>query len=345
MSSVKRKGERVTLKEVAKHAGVSTATVSYVINNTRYVSDKLKSSVLNAVDELGYSPNNIARSLRSNQTYTIGLIVSNVENPFYTEIARAIEEKAYSEGYSVIICNSEDDILKETNYLKLLQSKRLDGIILAPAPGENEHLYYVLQENSMPIVLLNRKLDVEGIPIIKINNRHSAERCVNHLIETHGYRDIGAVIGSVETLLSKDRYDGFVHALNSFGLPVRNEWIIHGNSSFAGGYKALKHLMGKDKRPEAIFIGGSLMYLGVLSALKELHLKCPEDIALIGFSEMRFSHLLEPPLSTIHQPAKKLAELSLEVLLQQISGIERKQNAFELETELIIRNSCGCNKM
>lgn len=330
-----------TIKDVSKKANVSIATVSHVLNNTKFVSEGVKQKVLEAVRETGYTPNKIAKSLKMNRSKTIGLIVTYIENPIYSKLFRVIEEAAQLQGYTVIVTNSSDDPAMEAMQIELLLSNRIDGLIVVPAKNST------LKESSVipadfPVVLLNRRLDREQATNIVIENKKAAYEAVKHLIEKHHYRSIAAVIGASSNMLSSEREAGYSEALLDHQLEVRRDWIVEGHSTFQGGFLAAQQLMELPHPPRAIFVSGTNMMLGVLLQLKKMGVKCPDDIALIGFSDSTVNPLMDPPLSSIAQPTSEMGAMAVERMIQKIEGTENEPQTVILPCTMNYRRSCGC---
>jgi len=330
-----------TLREVADRSGVSTATVSYVLNNTRYVSPVLRSKVLAAVQETGYRPNSLARSLRCKRTHTLGLIVSDVVNPFFTEVARGAEDKASQLGFSIVLCNSDEDVGKEQHYVELLLDKQIDGLIIAPSPGEHSFLE-PLRSSGFPTVLVNRSLPGFSLTTIMVDNERATYDATEHLI-SHGHSDIAALLSLPGSRLTAERQLGYESALRDHGLEVRFDLMVNGLSTVEGGAEASKALMSRSNPPTAIISMSTLMTLGALRAFKEMGVKCPEQVALVGFGEAIWSSVTDPPLTAIAQPAKAIGAGAVDLVEGLISSPPSGRPELRvMPCELIIRRSCGC---
>ena len=329
-----------TINDVARLAGVSTTTVSHIINGTRYVSDDLKERVEKAIAELGYRPNSMARGLRRGESKTIGLIVPDNSNPFFAEILRSIENIGYSSGYSVILCNSDSDIQKEIAYTDLLFAKQVDGIVFITTTNSCEHLQQ-LTDGGIPIVVIDRDIPLKGTDVLLVDNFQGGYDATRYLIEL-GHRNIACITGPSRFTPSADRVNGYKKALTETGIEVNDDWIVAGDFQFLGGENGVEQLLSLSNRPTAIFACNDLMALGAMRSLRKAHLSVPKDISLIGFDDISLTSVVSPALTTVAQPIQKISELAFELL---INRIQKKSDAFEekrvvLPTQLIIRESC-----
>ena len=330
----------VTLRDVARRAGVSTSTVSHVLNGTRPVSEELRRRVLDAMHELGYEPNAVARSLKVNRSNTIGLIISDISNPFFTAVVRGVEDVAQARGYTVILCNSDEDVAKETTYLKVLRSKRVDGLILAPAGRPHEYLRNLVKAD-FPLVFLDRDIEGLGVAAVLLDNEGAARQAVRHLVDL-GHRRIGMITGRPSISTTTERLAGYLAALREAGLPVDERLIVSGGSSIEGGRAAANALLDLDPRPTAIFSANNLMTIGALVAIDARGLSIPEDIALVGFDDFPWSGVLRPRLTTVAQPTYELGRMAAEVLLRRLAGSRSEPpERVVLPGKLTVRESCG----
>jgi len=328
------------ISDIAKRAGVSTATVSHVLNNTRYVSPELRARVERVAQELGYRPNLVARSLRLKRTRTLGFIVSDIRSPFYSEVARAVEEQASSFGYNVIVCNSDENYTRELASIETLISKRIDGLILAPTLGDHRFLKEVAKL-WFPILLINRRLDGLGLPCISTDNRAGAYEAVRHLIQA-GHRRIGAIGGLRALSTTADRLEGYQAALQEAGLPILEELIWLGRPTVEEGQRAAEKLLGLESPPTALFAFSTMLTLGVMATLKSRNLRCPEDVAFVGFSDTLWCSFTNPPLTTVAQPAREVGLKACQLLLEVLQGKPLPDETYLIPPTLIHRSSCGC---
>lgn len=330
-----------TIKDVSRNAGVSIATVSNVLNNTKYVSDDVKKRVYTAIEKTGYIPNKIARSLKIKKTNTIGLIVNYIENPLYSGLFREIERKASAKGYSVIVCNTSDNAAAEAKQIEILLSNHVDGLIIVAAKN-SEIKKRNLIPPEFPVVFVNKKVDGFDAASVVIENKKAAYEAVSHLINAHSLEQIAIVIGEKANKLSKEREQGYLTALKDHNLPFDKNLVIEGGSTFQGGVTAAEKLLASEKEPNAIFVTGTTMLLGVMLQMKKAGVKCPEDISIIGFSDTNINLLMDPPLSSVAQPIENIAENALDSILKQV-----EDGVFDKETTILpctinYRRSCGC---
>lgn len=326
-----------TMSAVAQLAGVSNATVSRVMANKPHVRPEVRERVWKAVHELGYRPNRVARSLRAQSSRIIGLIISDIQNPFFTSVVRAIEDVAHEQGFSIILCNSDEDPVKEQLYLDLMHDENVAGIILCPTREDNANLQkYPL--DSIPLVTLDRRLvNIEADGIL-IDNIESTRAMINHLIN-NGYRRVGAVIGTSDFTTGRERREGYITALAAHGLPFMPELLIQALPKEAEGYRATEQLLSLPEPPKAIFAGNNLLTLGALKAIRAHNLHIPRDIALAGFDEMPWSSLIEPGISVVEQPTYELGRTAAEVLLRRLETPTRPTREVILKGKLILRGS------
>jgi LacI family transcriptional regulator len=327
----------ITMKDVGKLAGVSATTVSHVVNKSRFVSDNVKKRVLKAMEELNYQPNAIAKSLRQKSTLTIGLIISDISNPFFTGMVRGVEDTAAKFGYNLILCNTDENPDKERDYLHILRQKQIDGIIMAPTSGNS---YYIgdLVKKGFPIVFIDRYLKEVDAPSVLVNNEEGAYQAIKHLIYL-GHKEIGAIIGLDNITSTSERLNGYRRAVEEFGLTVKNSLIKQGNSKVAGGYQATLELLDIPSPPTAIFAANNLMTIGVMNALRSKSIRCPQDVAVIGFDDFEWASTFRPYLTTVAQPVYELGSKAAEVLIKRIR--KEKSGNILLGCNLIVRESCG----
>lgn len=327
-----------TIKDVAAAAGVSFSTVSHVLNNSRPVSPEARSSVEAAIRQLNYVPSGVARSLKVRATSTVGLLIPNGINPYFAELARGVEDFYERNGYCVILCNSDDDLEKQSNYLRVLLEKRIDGLVIASAGGDRD-LADTLGHLNIPVVIVDR--DVAGVSAdtVQIDHEAGARLAANHLIEL-GHRKIACISGPAAVGVSVQRIRGFRRALEEAGIAVRSDWIVEGDFSSPGGYGAAQLLL-KDP-PTAIFAGNDMMGLGVLRALAERGLKVPDDVAVIGFDNVELGQFFYPALSTVGHSVRQIGEIAARALLQRMSGEEKaRPRRLTIAPALFMRESTG----
>lgn len=330
-----------TIKDVAKKARVSVTTVSHVINGTRFVSDELSNRVLTAMEELNYRPNILARSLRGGESKTIGLIIPDISNAFFAEIARVIEDEGFSAGYNVILCNSDNDVEKEANYINLLLSKQVDGVIFISAGGKPSHLLE-FQSHRTPIIIADRDVQNGNADTVLINNELGGYLATKYLISL-GHRRIACVTGGSSFTPSSNRADGCKRAHQEAGLKIDSNLIATGNFRFDGGEKWMEHFLNIDSPPTAVFFCNDMMAIGAYKVLREGNVKVPEAISIIGFDDIPMASIISPSLTTIAQPIKAIGQVTVELLVSRIQNQDADEpyQQIELNPELIIRESCS----
>ncbi len=328
-----------TMRQVAERAEVSPSTVSHVINKTRFVSEETRLRVLEAMRELGYRPNILARSLRRGETHTIGLILPDSANPFFAEIGRKIEEAAFQENYSVILCNTEGDFEKEHWYVDVLGKKQVDGIIFVGTGDQNDSLR-TLFDQEIPVVLVDRDLPNIEVDAVLTDNLQGGQLATSHLLELGHWR-IGCVTGPSHLTPSAQRVTGYRYALEAAGLPVDDSLIMRGDFHPKSGYSAALSLLQRADPPTALFVCNDMMAIGVLSATAEVGFKVPADLAVVGFDDIELASFTIPPLTTIAQPKSEIGQRSVRLLIERIADKTRPVRRELLPTSLIRRRSSG----
>jgi LacI family transcriptional regulator len=330
-----------TLKEVAHLANVSTATVSNVINNTKFVSEDIKKQVFDAMEALNYRPNEIAKSLRVKQSKLIGILISDIANGFISNVVKGIENTLSEKGYNVLLCSTDSDITKEKEYLDVLMGKRIDGLIISSSAGTGDH-YNDLLKAKVPLVFLNRCPDHFPSNMVMTNNIKGAYQATEHLIK-HGYKKIAVITGPLHFSTGRDRFIGYQRALEDYGIPFKKEMVFEGNFDIESGYERTKEILESDISAEAIFISNNSMSLGAYKYIKDKGLKIPQDIAIYGYDDPEWADVVNPPLSGIRQPAYELGIHAANNIMDTISGISTEaREIIYLDPEMVIRNSCGC---
>lgn len=324
-----------SIKEVAEAAGVSTATVSRVVSNSPHVRPEIRQRVMAAIDKLHYRPNLIARSLRSQQSNTLGLIVSDIRNPFFTSIGRAVEDIAYAEGFSVLLCNTDENAEKETIYLQLMRDANVAGVILAPTGQMLNEL--TKQRVDVPLVVVDRDVIGADIDTVLLDNVDSAYRLTTHLLD-NGYRRIAAIFGQTSTT-GWQRKQGYEKALQSYALPIHAEYTRYMQPRVEAGYQATMELLTLPQAPDALLASNSVIMEGALQAIRAHNLSIPNDIALVGFDETSWASLVQPAITIIAQPTYEIGKTAVELLLQRIADPTRPTRQIILKGQLLIRGS------
>jgi len=331
----------VTIYDVAKRANVSIATVSRVLNNNPLVSEKTRERVLKAIEELNYSPNVIASALTKKSTKTLGIVVPDISNPFFAELARGVEDACNDFGFTLIICNTDNSIDKEVSYIKLLKQKSIDGYIISTA-YYNDEIVMKMIKSKVPLVLLGRDLECEGciFDAIVSDNEKGGYLATKYLIDL-GHKRIACLLGPPRVKVSLEREKGYLRAMNEANLKVCPELVGYGDFKVDFGYKkALEMLTGRIK-PTAFFAANDLTAVGVIKAAKFLGLKVPQDISVVGYDNTMLAELVDPPLTTISQQMKKMGYLAAEMLIKRIRGERTPGDKVVFDVNLIVRKSTG----
>jgi LacI family transcriptional regulator len=328
-----------TVKDVARRAGVSTSTVSHVLNETRWVSDELRRRVLDASDELGFEPNAVARSLKIKRSFTIGLVISDIGNPFFTAVVRGVEDMAQGAGYTVILGNSDEDPDKEEAYLRILSAKRIDGLILAPTGQTHDYLRRLVG-TGFPLVLLDRIVPELSAPAVLLDNQAAARDAVEHLI-TLGHRTIGMVAGKPHISSTVDRLAGYRQALEEAGIAFDEGLVVSGGSQIDAARRATGALLERRNRPSALFVANNLMTIGAVAAIEDHDLLVPDDVAVVGFDDFPWANVFRPTLTCVAQPTYELGRAAAELVLRAIDGTSDASEQIVLHGELIVRESSG----
>ena len=332
---------KITIKEIAKIAGVSTATVSKILNKKdKSISEPTRQRVLDIVKEHNYIPNTIARSLVTRQTKTIGLVIPDIANPFFPELARGAEDKANESGYNIIFCNTDDNVDKEEKYINMLIEKMIDGIIFTQSAKRTKG-FEKLKIGSTPIVLIDRDMELEGVVgKVLVDNFTGAYDGVNYLL-SRGYRKIAFITGALTTNTSKRRLNGYKKALEDFNIPYDESYVLAGEYKSQWGFRAINHLFDSKIDFDAVFCGNDLIAISVIKALKDAGKSIPDDVAVLGFDDIYMAKFIEPELSTIRQPNYEMGYKAVEILVDILENPEDKDVKRELllNTELVIRQS------
>ena len=326
-----------TIREVAESAGVSYATVSHVINNTRLVSPETRERVLAAMNALNYRPNALARSLRQGKTNTLGLVLPDSANPFFAEISRSIEDEAFKKGYSVFLCNTELDTQRELFYVDVLSKKQVDGIVFVAAGDQADSLEFLVGRN-MPVVMIDRDVPSVEVDAVLTDNQLGGYLATHHLLEL-GHRRIACISGPSSITPSAERMIGYRKALEEAGLPYDEKLILRGDYHAQSGMEITHSILKMNPRPTAIFALNDLMALGALRAAAEDGCTVPGDLAVVGYDDLEIARFTNPPLTTIAQPKKEIGVKAIELLVDRISRKDRSPTRLVLPPELIVRRS------
>jgi LacI family transcriptional regulator len=326
--------------DVARLAGTSPAVVSYVLNGgPRPVSARTRAKVLAAIEQLGYRPNSIARSLRMSRSMTLGLVVPDTANPFFAHMARAIEEAAFAAGYTLLIGNAAESEKRQTAYTLSFLSRQVDGLFLVPAHGSG--LLDELRDTTVPWLALDRGFPEMDERAVRINNRDGAREATRHLLD-HGRRGIACIAGPVDVLPARERVEGWRDAVTEAGLDPDRLAVYHGPFGRRAGYEAALAMLGHRDDVEAIFVASDEQAIGVLRALHELGKRCPEDVAVVSFDGIAEAEFSSPSLTTMAQPFPEFGEAAVAQLLALIEDPSLDRPSAVLSATLVVGESCGC---
>lgn len=326
-----------TIRDVAAAAGVSPATVSRVLNLKEDVADDLRRRVLTAVSDLGYRRNGPARSLRTRAAMVIGLIISDINNPFFTAVVRGVEDVAQIAGYSVVLANADEDVAKESRYLEVAAAEQMAGVLLTPASSELTSID-VLLERNIPVVTIDRRLANSPVDSVTVNNRQAAREATEHLI-SQGCERVGFVAGPGTITTGATRLAGYRAALRAAGRAYDPALVADADFRTEGGYAATRQLLHARQPPDGLLISNNLMTVGGMQAIAEAGLSVPDDIAVVGFDDANWATALRPPLTVVTQPTYDIGRIAAEFLLRRINGESFPPKRVVLRTDLVERGS------
>lgn len=332
--------DKPTIEDVARLAGVSTATVSRIINKKGGVRKKTEQRILNVIQELNYIPNAVARSMVVKNTKTIGVIIPDITNPFFPLVVSGIEQQARDKGYFTILCNTNESPEIEKQLIQVLLERNVDGLIITTADEEGHQLQPIVDRN-IPIVAVDRPIKNLELDTVLVGNTDGAYQATRHLA-LQGHRKIAIIRGPQNTTPGYERFVGYKRALEDYHIPVTDTFIMEGDFKEDSGYRAAKALHLMPERPTAIFSSNNLMTIGCLKALFELDWKLGEQVALIGFDDIDIATFIEPQLTVVSRPMRQLGEVAFEILYEKmnLSDGEWVKRHYVLSPELKIRQSC-----
>ncbi len=329
--------DTVTIQQVAEKAGVSTATVSRVLNDSPLVTEELKLRVRRTIDEMGYYPNRSARNLRTKNVRKIGVLFADISNPFFTSVLTGIESALQRAGYILLLGNSNETSQTEQMHLNAFLEEGVAGIIFAPTTSSRGRYEKVLDFGT-PMLTIDRVVEGLKVDTVMINNTDAAYHATSHLIKL-GHKDVAFISGPEKMSTSRFRQQGYQQAMRDAGhLSTR---IVAGNFRQDGGYEAMQTLLGAPGWPSAVVVSNNLMTLGALQSIHEHGLAIPKDIAVVGFDDMPWVASIQPPLSVIAQPTFEMGTVAARLLIDRIQNPDNPIQRITLETQLIIRKSCG----
>ncbi|QQZ63607.1 substrate-binding domain-containing protein [Paenibacillus sonchi] len=314
-----------TIKDVAQKANVSIATVSRVLNNLTGYSDKTKQKVNQAIKELGYQPNAIARGLINKRTQTIGVMFPKVSSAFSSDLLHGIDEFAHDSNYSVVVCNTDNDGKRTMKYLQLLREKQVDGIIFSSEVLSKEY-YEVLESMKIPVVLVSSQTDFAKVPYVKVDDYQAVYDAIQYLI-SKGHRKIAMISGTKgDPIAGTPRVQGYRKALEANGIAFDSSRLVYGDFSFESGSRAMEALLRKAGEVTAVFAASDEMAIGALSAALKHGLNVPEDISIMGYDDLKPAQMVTPPLTTVRQPLYEMGKIASEKLIRMIETGEIAAN-------------------
>lgn len=326
------------MKDVARLANVSTSTVSHVINNSRYVSPDVRQRIESAIAQLSYTPSALARSFKLQETHTIGMLLTQSNNPFYSEVVQGVERSCYELGYQLILCNTEGDADRMTHNIEALLQKKVDGLLILCAEAHLIPNDIFSRYPSLPMVMMDWTPFNHSCDIIRDNSLHGASLAVNHLIEK-GYQRIACITGPLDNTQALFRLKGYRTAMTNAGLKIAEGYEVEGDFQFASGEQAMTRLLSLNNRPEAVFCCNDAMAIGAYHAMAKAGLIVAKDIAIIGYDDIELTQYMNPPLTTIHQPKDELGQLAVETLLNRMQNRDSEQQILTLTPILTQRGS------
>ena len=334
--SRERIAHKVQIREVAARAGVSPATVSRILNGSPTVAEEYRRKVAEAVAELGYRPNRIARNLRRQSAEMIGVVISDVENPHFAEMVRAVEDEAYAKGYRLLLCNTDETAEKQGSYLEILAAERVLGVIISPTDPAGPEIAELLDLGT-PVVAFDRMVDDDRADSVIADNVDGTRQATRHLIAA-GHTEIGFIGGGLGIETGTERLEGYQAAMRDAGL---QPLVVSGGFRIEGGHAAAIEVLGRTPPPTALVVANNLMTAGALRAIRGLGVRVPDDVALVAIDDPFWAELVDPPLTTLAQPVRRMANAAMSLLLQRIEGHRERPMKMVFDFELRVRASCG----
>ncbi len=329
---------RTTIRDIARECGVNVSTVSRSLNGSYGVNDETRKKVIEAARRLNYVPNRVAQGLATGKSQSLALLISDVRNPFFAEVARGAEDQAFAAGYDLILGNADLDPDRQMRYLRSLIAKRVDGLIINSVSGLSEEELEEVFEHNVPIVLLNRSDQIQNISSVSADNFEGGQLAANYLLQL-GHRQMAHLTGPRQHGNLTERARGFVKGLHAAGESAHC-LVMHGDHNQQGGYAMTRKLLAAHPEITAIFTANDAMAFGVIRAVQENGRKIPEDISLVGFDNVDLAVIVQPPLTTIHQPKYEMGEAAAQILLRQIARPDAVPEHRLLGVQLIERGSC-----
>ena len=327
-----------TIHDVARLAGVSSMTVSRVINASGRISPATSARVSQAIAELGYMPNALARQLRSSRTKTLALVVTDITNPFFTTIARGVEDAARARGYAVMFCNTDESEQEELEYIRMLIQRRVEGILLVPATNSSGSLQ-LLHDQGLPVVVIDRRAGSWEVDQARTDSEAGAYLAIRHLLDL-GHRRIVAIAGPENVSTSTDRVAGYRRAMAEEGLPAESQQFLFGEYNETSGYEMMQRVLASPPQPTAVFAANNFIAYGALRALNEAGISIPTDMSIASFDDVPQGWIFDPALTVVSQPAYKIGRTAAALMLNRLASVEPTEGrTIVLPSELIVRRS------
>ncbi|MCK6578734.1 MAG: LacI family transcriptional regulator [Anaerolineae bacterium] len=329
-----------TIEDVAKRAGVSAMTVSRVLNNSGYIGAKTREKVERAIEELGYVPNALARSLRFKTTHTLALVLTDITNSYFTTVARGVEDMANARDFTVMFCNTDESPDKEMKYLSVLAQKQVDGVLLVPAFSSPDPILF-LKARGIPVVVLDRRIPVIEVDTVRTDSVRGAYQLTRHLLDL-GHRRIAILTGPVEISTSTDRVAGYRRALSEAGLSEADAVVMGGAYTISSGYQLAQRALALKPTPTALFAGNNFIAIGALRALRDAGVRVPEEMSVVSFDDLPSTTVVDPFLTVVSQPAYAIGEQATSRLFDVLAGRTPTTSLdLVLPAEMIVRQSSG----
>lgn len=328
----------VTIYDVAREAGVSMATVSRVVNNNPNVKPQTRKKVFEAIERLGYRPNAVARGLASKKTTTVGVVIPDISNSIFSEVARGIEDIANMYHYNIILCNADKRKEKEIRVINTLLEKQVDGLLFMGGTVTDEHVQ-AFKTSSVPVVLCATADNQKSIPSVDIDHARAAYDAVKALLD-RGHTKIAMISGTLEDPTNGyDRYQGYKRAMEEAGIPLRDEYVRVGNYRYDSGLEAAKYFLSLDDRPTAVFAANDEMAIGAIHTIQDNGLRVPEDLSVISIDNIRMASMVRPQLTTVAQPMYDIGAVAMRLLTKLMNKESSDHSQVILPHEVIYRNS------
>ena len=328
---------RASIRDVAARAGVSVTTVSHALNGTRFVSQQALAKVHEAAHALGYVPSEVARGLKHNTTRTLGMLVPNNSNPYFAEIIRGVEHRSYSAGYSLLLCNSNDDPQQQADHLRVLAERRVDGIVLV-ASGDDDAIVAVCKDLRLPLVLVDREIETIAVDLIEVDHAAGGELATAHLLEL-GHARVSCIAGPSDLRPSRRREAGWRRALEKAGIAPRPDEVAPGDFGPASGAAAMRRLLRSPQPPTAVFVCNDMMAIGALHAAHEAGIAVPRQLSIVGFDDIELAAYTSPPLTTVAQPKEAIGTGAAGLLLERLRDGRTEPRRTVLQPALHLRAS------